>query len=186
MRQIFLPAAAILFLSAGTVRGGESAMAFLLVPPGARSSAMGGSTSALGGDAESLAANPAGPALAERSELSFQHHFYVEDAFFDNAFWTRRTAKGYWGVHAGFMSVRGLTRTIADPALPDGYREFGGFSTNHWTLALSLGRRITDHFSLGASARFARESLADAAANGAGVDAGVIASDPALPVRFGA
>ena len=169
----------------GLYAAGRSAFSFLLIPPGARASAMGGSYAGVASGAETLSVNPAGLADEIATQLSFQLLFFVDGILYDNVFFIHPTRKGAWGAQAGFLGVGGLKRTVADPSVQDGFRETGDFTTQHIQAALSFGQRITKGLDLGLTARFARESLSDASANAAGLDLGLVYRRGGSPVKLG-
>ena len=185
MRWLFL---CLIFLS-GAVElfaAGKNALTFLLIPPGARASSMGESFVGVADGPETLSVNPAGLADEVDRQVSLQHVFFVGGILMDQVSFVHPVQKGAWGVQAGFMGVGGLKRTVADPTVPDGFRETGDFSTQDMEVAIAAGMRMTESVHGGGTARFVRESLSDAAANGAGLDLGIVYQQSGAPVKFGA
>ncbi len=164
---------------------GQSALPFLLVPPGARSSALGEAYAGVAEGPEALAYNPAGLAGEKRRQISLQHVFYIDGILYDNLYFVRPLEKGSCAFHAGFMNMKGLKRTVADSTAPDGYRELEDFSTNDFLAEAFYGRNLAENLGFGAGVKFVRESLADANAMSGAVDLGVLYQDARLPLRVG-
>lgn len=179
----------LLFLSFEVLihAAGRDAFQFLLLAPGARAGAIGESYVAVAEGAESVVANPSGLANETRSQVSFQHLSFVEGILYHNFLYVRPTVplKGTWAVQVGYLGVGGFSRTVADPAVVDGFRETGDFSTYDLVAGVSFGRKIAEGFSVGSGAHFIRESLSDAAANGFAFDLGFLYREKNSPVQFG-
>ena len=135
---------------------------------------------------ETLAVNPAGLADEIAKQISFQHVFFVNGILIDHIFFIHPTRKGAWGIQAGFMGVNGLKRTVADPAIPDGFRETGDFSTQDMEGAIAVGIRAAKSVHVGGTARFVRQSLSDVSASGAALDIGMVYRQTGAPFKFGA
>lgn len=165
---------------------GRQAAPFLLIAPGARTAALGEAFAGLAEGIETLSSNPAGLGREKEERISLQHLFFVDGILYDNLFYLHPVQKGAWGVQAGFLNVKKLKKTIADPSAPDGYQEIGDFSTHDLQGSFSYGRSFGKTVDLGATARFFRESVSDASAPGFGLDLGFLYSDPAIPLKFGA
>lgn len=173
------------FLQSYGYAAGENAFSFLLIAPGARSGAMGESVSGLDDGIESMNVNPSGILNENRPQLSFQHLSYVEGILYHHVSYLHPTLKGGWGIQLGYLGVAGLTKTVADASLPDGFREMGEFSTYDLQAGFSIARKVTDQFGVGVTSRFLRESLSDAAAQGVSFDAGLFYRDAVLPILLG-
>jgi len=164
---------------------GKDAFAFLLVGPGARPSGMGESYVAVAEGAETLNWNPAGIAFERQRQWFFGHLFFVEGSLIDSLAMVLPFRHGAWGIQMGTTGVGGLTRTVVDSTVPDGFREVGDFSTYGLDFSLSFAEKVTDTFSLGATVRGIRQSLSDETANACSVDAGFLYRDDENPLQIG-
>lgn len=153
-------------------RTGTSGAAHLLIPVGPRGIAMGEANVSTSTGIESLFWNPAGVAKMEGSaDLLFSHMSYIADIGVE-----------YGAVSAnfeGFGVISFSLKTLAiddiqvtTTANPDGTGEY--FSPTMLTAGLSFARQLTDAISVGITANFISERIAEVSASGISFDVGVV------------
>lgn len=171
---------AILLLTAGAVAAHAGAAAgaesfdFLLLDPSARAVGLGGAYTALAADSNALFYNPAGLGRIKANEVTFMHNQHVQGL--TQEYVGLATLRG-WGLNVNYLNFGGVRRTRVDA--PDG----GSGSAGMTDIALGggYGRALSDSISVGAGAKFARETIDDASAAGFAVDAGVLVAVRSLP-----
>ena len=160
---------------------GSTSMQFLKVMPCARATALGDAYSVLASGAEALFWNPSGLALAENQELSLTYVDWIFDA--------RQGALSYAlpigdigavGVQLQYVDFGEFEETstaapyIKNPDAPGMTgRTFCPFS---FLVGVTYARSLTDRFSVGIGAKYARESLFDGQSVTAMVSQGVYES----------
>jgi len=164
---------------------GQRALPFLLIVPGARAAALGEAFTGVARGPEAVSFNPAGLAGETRKQISLQHTFFIDGILYDNLIYLHPHTSGTWAAQAGFLSVKGLKKTVADPTVADGFAERGDISTNDMMAAAFYSRNLTPRVSAGAGAKFARESLHDATVTAAAFDLGILYRDGNLPLDVG-
>jgi hypothetical protein len=178
LRRIFCLCVIPIAAQAGwSQSSGTSGFSFLNIPLGARAAAMGQAFSSVPNDVQGSVYNPASLATLAASQLSFEHLNYVEDVTADGVVFGKagRDESLSWGLQTQYLRVGGIDRTVASfSTTGDGFTEMGEFSTYDMLLGASVaGPLMIEGFSAGTTLKFLRESLGDASANGAAVDAGV-------------
>src|SRR5258708_5637257 len=169
----------LLDCSAGAAQSsGTSGFSVLNIPTGARAAALGQAFTSVPNDVQGLSYNPACLATMAASQASFEHLSYISDVVEEGiaAGHAGRDQEMSWGVLANYLHVGEIDRTVAT-GLPtgDGFTEAGTFSTYDMVMGASLaGPFLMEGLSVGTTLKFLRESLGDAASNGAALDAGVI------------
>ncbi len=156
---------------------GTSSFAFLNIPVGARSTAMGQAFTSVPNDVQGLPYNPAGLATMIASQISFQHLSYVEDTVQEAVLLGQagRDKTLSWGLSANYLRVGQITRTVATGLdTGEGFSETGDLSTYDLSLGLSGAGPVADDLQVGGTVKFIRESLADASSNAGAVDAGIM------------
>jgi hypothetical protein len=157
--------------SVDNIAFGTRAGEFLLVPVGARASAMGQAASAFADDATALYWNPANAGFnSDRVNIHFTHYDYVLDTSYSWGGITFPMAGGDWVVGlqvGGFSFDEELETTLAEP-------EGTGstFSNSMFVGGLTAAFNVTDRFSFGATGKFVQESLADTKGSTLAVDLG--------------
>lgn len=187
-KSFFGVCAVCIALAAPASADSQDAFSFLLVSPAARAAAMADAYASIAEGPEAIFSNPAGLGFNYSMHLYGQAFVppFMENAKYTNFAFVRPMKRGSWAVHSGVLHTGSFTRTVADATAPDGYREVGDFSTYGFKLTGSVGKKVSEHFSVGTSMSFLRESLGDASANGYAVDFGMLLTDPQYPLRFGA
>ncbi|MDD5304131.1 MAG: PorV/PorQ family protein [Elusimicrobia bacterium] len=169
----FLLAAAAVAAHAGAAAGAES-FDFLLFDPSARAAGLGGAYTALASDANALFYNPAGLGRIKAHEVTFMHNRYVEGLTQEYAGLATRQG---WGLNVNRLDFGGISRTRVES--PDG--GLGSAGLTDMALSGGYGRALSESLSVGAGAKFIRETLDGVSAGGFAVDAGVLAAVSSLP-----
>ncbi len=150
---------------------GTRAGEFLLVPVGARASAMGQAASAFADDATSLYWNPANAGFAaDRVNVHFTHYDYVVDTSYSWGGATFPLSGGDWvlGLQVGGFSFEDQEETTVEQ--PNGTG--ATFSNSMFVGGLTAAFNVTDRFSFGATGKWVQESLADTEGSTLAVDIG--------------
>lgn len=168
--HFLLIAAVLLLLPAAGVaqKVGSTSMQFLKVTPSARGSAVGDAYSVWATGAEALFWNPAGLALTDHQEAAFTYVQWIFD--------TRQSAATYAlpldgmgavGVQLQYVDYGEFIETSALRPYINKEIEPGVTGRTFRPYALLAGvsyaSSLTDHFSIGGSVKYARESLYDQA-----------------------
>src|SRR6476646_117814 len=149
---------------------GTTAAEFLLFGAGARGTALGGAYSAIANDASALYYNPAGIALASRSNALLGTYSYVAS--------TRYSWGGVMFPFSGgsrAVGLQGGTFGFKDQPVytveqPDGTGST--YSVSETFLGLSFAQNFSDRFAAGITAKAVLDNLGDASGNAFAVDFG--------------
>lgn len=150
-------------------RTGTAGATELLIPVGARSSALGGTVAGDVTGIEAMYWNPAGLGATSRTEVLFTHTNYFGDMKLNYAgVATKAGGFGTVGIAAKILSVGDVVVTTEQA--PDGtgqilHPTFGVFG-------FSWGKAFTDRVNFGATVNYIREDVADNTANGVAFDFG--------------
>lgn len=160
----------ILFLISFTTlfaqSAGNSGLSFLKLGFGARNIAMGDAGTALSTDVTSLFYNPAGLAINPGSEIMLMHNEWVQDV--RSEILGARTAVFGIPVAVGFNVT-----TVSDiPVRINPGDPITTFNANSFFGSFSLGYKIMDNLSIGATYKYLYEAIYVDEANGWGVDFG--------------
>ncbi len=158
-------------LSRGQSKVGTTAAQFLGIGVGARAIAMGGAYVASNEDVTGLYWNPGAFSLAGKSQFAFSNTGWLVDTKFrwfgfmynldgSNAFGLSLTQLDY--------GEDEITTTLQ----PDGTGD--KWSAQDLAIALSYSRRLTDHFSLGGSAKYIHQSIYNESASTMTFDLGLL------------
>lgn len=148
---------------------GTTAGEFLQIGVGARAAALGGAFVAASDDASSLYWNPAGLSQLTQGEIIATHSEWLADVNFD-----------YLGVGlpVGSIGTVGVSLTmlnVPDMIVRTEDRQEGTgetFDAADMSVGLSVGRAITDRFSVGVTAKFIQQRIWHSSATGFAVDLG--------------
>ncbi len=160
-----------------------SSAQFLKLGVGARAISLGGSFVATASDLSALYWNPAGLSSLTGSAVQLSYTQYLADVNYSYfAFGTSIGSYGAIGfslimLDSGNMAVRTINS-------PTGTGE--EFKVQDFSAQLSYGKALTDRFSVGASAKFIRQSIWHSAATALAFDTGILFTTPYERLRFGA
>jgi len=148
---------------------GTTAGEFLQIGVGARATATGGAFVAAADDATALYWNPAGLAHIVGGEAVVSHSEWLADVNFD-----------YLGVTLAVGSLGTLGASVTMLSVPEMLvrteeRQEGTgemFGASDMAVGLSLGRPITDRFSVGLTAKFIQQRIWHSSATGFALDIG--------------
>ncbi len=177
-----------LFQILGGQRVGTSAMTFLKIPVGARAEAMGGAYVAVANDPFAVFWNPAGiaqigtrwqgkyvvdpnkapegvkapPSTLQRlftgdRAIGMVRNNWIAEISYDALAYTQPLPIGTLGIMAASLTTADME--ITTEYHPDGTGEY--FSYSDMLLGVGYGLAMTDNFSFGVTAKYAREVLAD-------------------------
>ena len=166
---------------AGNDNAGTTGFSFLKVGVGARAAALGGAYTAISGDLESTAWNPAGIYdVGERSAaVSLTSYLVDTEAGFLSV--ALPSGPRMWAVSVNYFSYGELQRTGED-GLADG--TFGAFDV---ATGVSAAQRFWgDRLTLGGTAKLIYSGIDNFAADAWAVDLGVLASGPVPGMTVGA
>jgi len=156
----------------GDKRTGTSGASHLLIPVGPRGIAMGEANVSTSTGIESLFWNPAGVAKMDGStDLLFSHMSYIADIGVEYG----AIAANFEGFGVLSLSFKALSIDdiqITTTSNPDGTGEV--FAPTMVTAGLGFSRMLTESISIGITANFISERLADVTASGIAFDVGVI------------
>jgi hypothetical protein len=162
-------AAALLVSLAVPVMGGTAGFAFLSVPAGARSVAMGGAFTAVRGDPMSLYWNPAGIVHVPGQQITTTYTSYMMDMQAGFAGWVNPGGNDAIGISLNYFYSGSMIRTTM--ANPTGTGE--EFSSSSIAAAGTYGREITPDLTAGVSGRFVYSTIDEYTANGFLLDLGL-------------
>ncbi len=156
-------------------RTGTSGASHLNIPVGPRGIAMGEANVSTSSGIESLFWNPAGVAKMDGStDILFSHMSYIADIGVEYA----ALAANFEGFGVLSLSLKALSVgeiQITTTANPDGTGEV--FTPTMITAGLGFSRMLTESISIGLTANFISERIADVSATGIAFDVGVIYDD---------
>ena len=163
-------------------RRGTAAAAFLNIPVGARATAMGGAITASINDPTAVYWNPAGLGTLEKGGLSVEYAEWLAGIDFNFVSLVVPTRIGTFGV--GVTSMRTPEMDVTTVEAQNGTGET--FTAGSYAFSLSFGRALTDKFSVGGTAKYVTERIADSQAGGFAVDIGTVFVTPFRGIRLGA
>ena len=151
-------------------RKGTSGATELLIPVGARGSALGAASSNDVSGAEATFWNPAGLASLEGTEALFAHTQYFAGMKVNYAAVAAHAGGfGVIGLNAKVLSVGEVQ--VTTEAAPEGTGEL--LNPTFTVLGLSWARAFTDRVNFGGTVNFVNESIRNMSANGVAFDFGV-------------
>jgi hypothetical protein len=151
-------------------RKGTSGATELLIPVGARGSALGTAVSSDIVGAEAIFWNPAGIAGQEGTEVLFSHTSYIADMKVNYVALTAPGgALGTLGFNVKVLSIGDVI--VTTEAAPDGTGEI--VEPTFTVLGVSWGKAFTDRVRFGSTVNFVNERILDMNANGMAIDFGV-------------
>lgn len=161
---------------------GTSAAPELLIPVGARGTALGGAVIADPKGVEALYWNPAGLALIEGTEIAFSHQPYIADIKVNwGALGTMIEGFGGVGVSAKVVSIGDMEETT--PAQPEGTGNV--YSPTLAVIGLTYANSLTANVAIGATASLVQENIFKVSSSGLSFDFGVIYDPRWHGLKFG-
>ncbi len=180
MRKIIF-VLALLVPSRGLAAGGADPYAFLLLDSNARAAAMGGAYTSLASGTGALNYNAAGLSRTARHEVSFMHNQYFQGI--TQEFLHYASPYG-WGVSFNQLSFGKVSVTTLDA--PDG-SGMGDTTMNDLALGTGYGLKLGESLSVGAGAKYIRETIDATTRNNVAFDLGALYAVPAMKrLSFGA
>ena len=156
----------------GGKRTGTAGATELLIPVGPRGIAMGESNLIATTGVEALFWNPAGvSSMTNNADVLFSHMSYIADIGVEYG----AVAANFEGFGAIALSVKSIgigDIRVTTTTNPDGTGET--FSPTFITAGLTYSRMLTEAISVGLTANFISERMADVSASGFAIDFGVI------------
>lgn len=153
-------------------RSGQAGAAELLINPWARSSGWGGVNVANVQGLEGMFNNVAGMAFTPKTELLFSYTDWMKGAdisIMSFGLSQRVSESGVFGLSVMSMNFGEIDITTID--LPEG--GIGQFSPRYMNLGLSYAKAFSNSIYGGMTLKIITESIADAAAQGVAIDAGI-------------
>ncbi len=157
-------------LAFGQAKVGTTGANFLKIGPSARATGMADALLPIADDASALWYNPGGLVNVNSGQVFLSHLAMPADVNYDFLGYVHPMPAlgGAVGVQAfGLYTDDMIERT---PQMPDGTGRT--FTASDFALGVSYAQRLTEKFSVGATAKFIQENLADATARGWAVDVG--------------
>jgi hypothetical protein len=177
--KYFIISGLILFLVMGFVfqiqagdpkRKGSAAAEELLVPVGARGSALAGSVLANVQGTDAIYWNPAGLANSENKvEVMLSYHKYIADIGLGYAAVGVQTGIGTLGFSFKTFDFGDITETTE--SAPEGTGAV--YSPNYLTLGATYSKDVTDRIYIGVTAKMISERIMEMYATGVAFDAGI-------------
>jgi hypothetical protein len=166
---VFVLIASTVYAGDATRTGTAGAME-LLIPVGARSAALSGSTIASSSGADALYWNPAGASRLEGTDILFNSMSYLADIKV-NYFAVASNFGGTGTVGVSVKTVNFGDIPVTTVALPEGTG--GTYSPNYITFGLSYSNKFTDRIYGGFSAKYVSEKVVETSATGIALDIGI-------------
>lgn len=155
----------------GGERAGTSGGQFLRVPGDARGIAMGGGMSAAAEGAAAIFWNPAAMITVKSKHRVFLNHTeYAAGMDVDHLAYVHRIGSWRLGLMAAVLRSGDIVRTTELHPTGQGFT----FTANQVIAGMSLGRQLTDRFTVAASAKFLQENLDEYQNRGVFIDLGAL------------
>ena len=149
---------------------GTSAAQFLKVDPSARSAAMADAYTGVADDIQSIYWNPAGLARLDHPEMAATHIQWFQNVKYEYAAFAYPTKDlGTWGFAVTNLHTDDINRRTEDTDAP--IDQFSASDNAYW---MSYAYPLTDRLSLGANAKWIRETIDSVNANAYAVDGGLL------------
>jgi hypothetical protein len=153
-------------------RAGQAGATELLINPWARSTGWGGANAGLARGLESMYMNVAGTAFTKRTELMFAHTNWLGGTGIGiNSFGFTQRVGETGAIGLGVMSMDFGEIEITTVDLPDG--GIGTFHPTYTNIGLSYAKGFSENIYGGIVVKAISESIADIAARGICLDAGI-------------
>ncbi len=186
--SFFVIACVLLLVSASAMAGsgkqiGTTGASELLIPVGARSTALSGSNIAMVQGIDAVYWNPAGASVMDsqaEAVLSYQNYLADINVTYFGAL-TNLGAVGNFGMNIKALSFGDIKETTVDN--PDGTGSV--FSPSYITMGLHFSRKFTDRIHFGVNAKVVSEKIMSVSATGFGADLGLQYINDATGLRLG-
>lgn len=147
--------------------GGRTAADFLKIGVGARAAGMGGAYTALSDGSEASYWNPAGMVGLQGYEVSFSHFAWYQDVTLEQGAFAfalnDRTTMAASIIYLNYGEINGYDA---------GNQSIGELTAYDWAGGLSLGYRLTDDLSIGATGKFINQKFDEITGSAFAVDLG--------------
>lgn len=165
----------LILIAAGPVMGqskvGTTGAPFLGISVGARGTAMGGAFSAVSTDVTALYYNPGGIPFIGKSQFMASHTSWLVGSKFNwVGLMVNLDGANVIGIH--FTQLDYGEEEVTTVLLPEGTGEKWGASDI--AIGLSYGRKLTDQFSIGGSAKYVQQSIWNESASAFALDVGLL------------
>lgn len=148
---------------------GTNAGEFLLIGVGARPTAMGNSYTAVSGDVQSIAWNPAGLAYCSESQATFMHNQWLEDSRFEYfGFVNAKNRHDILGASVSYLNIGNIK------GRDESGNKTSDFKAYDLGINFSYARRFSSDFSLGGNFKMIRENIENVNADALALDLGLI------------
>ena len=161
---------------------GLSAASFLMMPVGARASAMGGAVVATTADAASVYWNPSGLAAVQGGAFQAEYAQWFNTIDFNHAAVAYPLAGGTVAASVTALRTPEMEETTLDQQDGTG-RTFDAAS---YAVGVSYARQLTDRFAIGGTVKMVSERISVSNATGFAVDLGTMFVTPLRGIRLGA
>jgi len=169
-------------LAGGLDRMGTAGAQELRIPVGAASIAIAGSAVAIGNGIGNIYYNPASLAAVDNAEAIISYSTYLADSKVNyGAVSTKVGAAGNVAFSVKVLNVGDII--VTTEAAPEGTGEI--LNPTYSVFGLTYGRRMTDRVSLGVTANYINEKIAQTQATGFAADLGVQYDTGWRGLRFG-
>jgi len=169
-------------LAGGLDRMGTAGAQELRIPVGAASIAIAGSAVALGNGIGNIYYNPASLAAVDNAEAIISYSTYLADSKVNyGAVSTKVGAAGNVAFSVKVLNIGDII--VTTEAAPEGTGEI--LNPTYSVFGLTYGRRMTDRVSLGVTANYINEKIAQTQATGFAADLGVQYDTGWRGLRFG-
>lgn len=139
---------------------GQAGYTFLKIGVDARSTALAEAAVTLQGDAATLFFNPAGITAVEDKSFFVGHTLWFADIGKSAFSYAMRVGQiGHFGISALVMDYNTIEGTEIDPFNPVGYRDTGNIGVQEYAIGLTYGKRFTDKFGIGITAKFCSQDF---------------------------
>ncbi len=186
LRSLAMTALVGILLSAqlfafGSSEVGTSGAAFLKIGPGARPAGMGEAFTGVADDIHAIYWNPAGLGLLRTPEITGMHMQYFQNMQYEFAAFAAPTSYGTWGVAMTNLHTEDIQRRTEDTDT-----SLGAFNSSDNAYWLSYGKNLNSRLSLGASAKYIRQTIDATNASAYAMDGGALYLTDWHDLRLGA
>lgn len=162
---------------------GTTAATFLTIPVSARAAAMGSAVTAVKPDVSALYWNPAGIGELSDYMISFDHAAWFADMSYNFAgLIIPMQEVGTWGLSVTLLKTPDMLVTTPSQQMGTGET----FNASDLCIGLSYGKKLTQNFAIGGSAKYVYQKIYHSAATGMAFDLGTLYHSPFYGFRIGA